>query len=96
MYKRSDPDQRALFRDDRITSKDYLESCRSLARTLVRRYGEATTDDIRRMAPTPDWINPSVLGHVFKRKEFKQLGLRKRKMNKGGGGFVIRWGEKNG
>lgn len=54
---------------------DFLEHCRSLAVQIARRQGEVSINDIRKLIAVPFGTHPSVLGAVFRTKQFRKIGL---------------------
>lgn len=53
---------------------EFLERCRSLARLICRERGQVSINDIREFITVPPGVHPSVLGGVFRGKEFKRVG----------------------
>jgi hypothetical protein len=54
---------------------DFLNHCRSLAVQIAKRQGEVSINDIRRHIQVPSGTHPSVLGAVFRTKQFRKVGL---------------------
>jgi len=54
---------------------DFLDHCRSLAVQIARRQGEVSINDIRKLIAVPFGTHPSVLGAVFRTKQFRKIGL---------------------
>jgi hypothetical protein len=54
---------------------DFLNHCRSLAVQIARRQGEVSINDIRKHIQVPSGTHPSVLGAVFRTKQFRKIGL---------------------
>lgn len=54
---------------------NFLEHCRSLAVQIARRQGEVSINDIRKHIQVPTGTHPSVLGAVFRTKQFRKVGL---------------------
>jgi hypothetical protein len=54
---------------------DFLNHCRSLAVQIASRQGEVSINDIRKHIQVPSGVHPSVLGAVFRTKQFKKIGL---------------------
>lgn len=52
----------------------FLERCRSLAVLVCKQRGEASINDIRAIIEVPPGVHPSVLGAVFRTKQFKSVG----------------------
>jgi len=57
-----------------VRDSDFLEHCRSLALQIARRRGEVSINDIRAHLQVPVGVNPSVLGAVFRTKQFRKIG----------------------
>jgi len=53
----------------------FLERCRSLAVMICRERGTVSINDIRQFIEVPPGVHPSVLGAVFRTKQFKKVGL---------------------
>jgi hypothetical protein len=53
---------------------EFLSTCRALAIAVCRRQGTVSINDIRAQVTLPAQMNPSVLGAVFKTKQFKAVG----------------------
>lgn len=53
----------------------FLERCRSLAVMICRERGTVSINDIRQFIDVPPGVHPSVLGAVFRTKQFKKVGL---------------------
>jgi hypothetical protein len=54
---------------------EFLSRCRSLAMQIAMRKGEVSINDIRAHIQVPSGVHPSVLGAVFRTKQFKKVGL---------------------
>jgi len=54
---------------------EFLTHCRSLAVQIARRQGEVSINDIRKHIQVPSGTHPSVLGAVFRTKQFRKIGL---------------------
>ena len=55
---------------------EYLESARKVADSLWRENQQPiSTDDIRARIQPPEGVNPTVMGAVFKSKEWTAVGL---------------------
>ena len=54
---------------------EFLNHCRSLAVQIARRQGEVSINDIRKHIQVPTGTHPSVLGAVFRTKQFRKVGL---------------------
>ena len=52
----------------------FLSTCRALALEVCRRQGTVSINDIRAQVTLPAEMHPSVLGAVFKTKQFKAVG----------------------
>ena len=53
---------------------EFLERCRNLARLICRERGQVSINDIREFVTVPSGVHPSVLGAVFRTKEFRPVG----------------------
>lgn len=53
---------------------DFLARCRALAVEIAKRQGTVSINDIRANITLPAEMNPSVLGAVFKGKQFQACG----------------------
>ena len=51
---------------------EFLNHCRSLAIQIARREGEVSINDIRKHIQVPAGVHPSVLGAVFRTKQFQK------------------------
>lgn len=81
-----------LINDDpKETSLDWLDKAKQVARDLIRKEGESNTDEVCRIVPVPEGLNPAVRGFVHRGSEFRKIGVKPRELNKGGGGYVDRW-----
>jgi len=58
-----------------IRDSEFLTHCRSLAVQIARRQGEVSINDIRKHIQVPSGTHPSVLGAVFRTKQFRKVGL---------------------
>lgn len=54
---------------------EFLERCRSLAALICREKGQVSINDVRQYITVPPGVHPSVLGAVFRTKQFKKVGL---------------------
>jgi hypothetical protein len=52
----------------------FLEHCRVLARMLATEQGKVSINDIRARVKIPPGMHPSVLGAVFRIKQFQAVG----------------------
>jgi hypothetical protein len=52
----------------------YLYAARAIAKRICENVGEVTINDIRDQLPPPASMHPSVLGAVFRNKQFKHTG----------------------
>jgi len=52
----------------------FLERCRALAVLVCTQRGEVSINDIRAIIEVPPGVHPSVLGAVFRTKQFKSVG----------------------
>jgi hypothetical protein len=57
-----------------VRDADFLNSCRSLAMQIAKRKGEVSINDIREHIKVPSGVHPSVLGAVFRTKQFRKIG----------------------
>lgn len=64
--------QLALF-ESRDT--EFLSRCRALAVVVCRQQGQVSINDIRDRMLIPAHIHPSVLGAVFRSKQFQAIGF---------------------
>ena len=55
---------------------DYVHAAKDLAITLAKRNGEVMSEDVRKIMPIPDGINPSVMGAVMKHKNLVPVGIK--------------------
>ncbi len=53
----------------------FLERCRALAVLVCKQHGQVSINDIRRFVEVPPGVHPSVLGAVFRTKQFKRVGF---------------------
>ena len=53
---------------------EWLEEARSAAYTIGSRGGTVTIDDVRRVCPPPDDVDPRVMGAVFTRSDWRKVG----------------------
>jgi len=58
-----------------VRDSEFLTHCRSLAVQIARRQGEVSINDIRKHIQVPSGTHPSVLGAVFRTKQFRKVGL---------------------
>jgi hypothetical protein len=58
-----------------VRDAEFLTRCRSLAMQIAMRKGEVSINDIRAHIQVPNGVHPSVLGAVFRTKQFKKIGL---------------------
>lgn len=54
----------------------WIESCRSVARTLLARKPAITIEDVLELNPRPDYVHKNATGVVFKHKDFKPISWR--------------------
>jgi len=64
--------QLALFE---IRDTEFLSRCRALAVEVCRTQGTVCINDIRARIQLPEGMHPSVLGSVFKSKQFQAIGF---------------------
>lgn len=57
-----------------IRDAEFLDTCRALAVEVCRRQGTVSINDIRAGISLPTSMHPSVLGAVFKTKQFQACG----------------------
>jgi hypothetical protein len=53
----------------------FLERCRALAVLVCKQQGQVSINDIRAFIEVPPGVHPSVLGAVFRTKQFRKVGL---------------------
>ena len=53
----------------------FLERCRALAVMTCKQQGDVSINDIRRFIEVPPGVHPSVLGAVFRTKQFRRVGF---------------------
>ena len=53
----------------------FLERCRALAVLVCTQRGEVSINDIRSIIEVPPGVHPSVLGAVFRTKQFTRVGF---------------------
>lgn len=53
----------------------FLERCRALAVMLCKQNGKVSINDIRQFIEVPSGVHPSVLGAVFRTKQFTAVGF---------------------
>jgi len=53
----------------------FLSRCRALAVEICRQQGTVSINDIRAQLQIPADMHPSVLGAVFRNKQFQKVGL---------------------
>ena len=53
----------------------FLARCRALAVLVCKERGEVSINDIRAIIEVPPGVHPSVLGAVFRTKQFVKIGL---------------------
>jgi hypothetical protein len=56
------------------TDHQFLERCRALAVLICRQQGQVSINDIRAYIEVPPGVHPSVLGAVFRTKQFQKVG----------------------
>jgi hypothetical protein len=72
-------DQGRVIRDAQLNlfqvrDAEFLQRCRALAVEIARRQGTVSINDIRAGIQLPAEMHPSVLGAVFKTKQFQACG----------------------
>lgn len=63
-----------------ITRKEFLESCRWIARKIAKAKGNVTIDDVRNEVKIPLNIDARVLGAVFNTPDFEKVGYTSTKI----------------
>jgi hypothetical protein len=58
-----------------VRDAEFLTRCRNIAMQIAMRKGEVSINDIRAHIQVPSGVHPSVLGAVFRTKQFKKIGL---------------------
>lgn len=58
-----------------VRDADFLKRCRALAVAICQQQGTVSINDVRAQIALPAEMNPSVLGAVFKTKEFQAIGF---------------------
>jgi hypothetical protein len=53
---------------------EFLERCRAIAVMVCKLRGEVSINDVRTLVEIPDGVHPSVLGAVFRTKQFQGIG----------------------
>lgn len=56
------------------TDHQFLARCRALAVLVAKQAGQVSINDIRQIIEVPPGVHPSVLGAVFRTKQFKRIG----------------------
>lgn len=64
--------QLALFQ---VRDNEFLTRCRALAVEICRRQGTVSINDIRAGIDLPAQLHPSVLGAVFRTRQFQAVGF---------------------
>jgi hypothetical protein len=64
--------QLALFE---ARDSEFLSRCRTLAVAICEKQGSVSINDIRSQISIPDGMHPSVLGAVFRTKQFQAVGF---------------------
>lgn len=54
---------------------EFLERCRSVARQVCKERGQVSINDVRASVTVPSGLHPSVLGAVFRGKDFQVIGF---------------------
>lgn len=78
--------------------KEYLETCRAIARHLAVRNirHETNIDQVREHFKAPDWINPKFFGAVFANdRDWEQVGYTKSVRKEANGRPIGIWRYKN-
>ena len=58
-----------------VRDSEFLTNCRNLAIQIAMRQGEVSINDVRKHIQVPSGTHPSVLGVVFRTKQFRKIGL---------------------
>ena len=58
-----------------VRDSEFLTNCRNLAIQIAKRQGEVSINDVRKHIQVPSGTHPSVLGAVFRTKQFRKIGL---------------------
>lgn len=53
---------------------DWLSQARAVAVDFARKNGRVTIDDVRKVLPPPEDIDPRIMGAVFAGKQFVRVG----------------------
>lgn len=64
--------QLALFES---RDKEFLAECRAVAVQICQEFGTVSINDIRQRVAIPAEMHPSVLGAVFRNKQFEACGF---------------------
>lgn len=57
-----------------VRDYEFLQSCRAAAVAIAKARGSVSINEVREAVELPPNLNPSVLGAVFKSKDFKPVG----------------------
>lgn len=55
---------------------DWVSRAREVAVYLAKQHGEVTINDVYRVLPRPEGINPNASGSVMRCKELRMIGVR--------------------
>lgn len=58
---------------------EWLDRARAMARQIAIKRGVVTSDDLWKACPPPAEVDPRVMGAVFQKEEFTQVGYVKSK-----------------
>jgi hypothetical protein len=58
-----------------VRDSEFLCRCRTLAVQICQQQGSVSINDIRSQISIPDGMHPSVLGAVFRGKQFRAVGF---------------------
>lgn len=73
MYTAEQARDMIMLEHERVKA-GYLWAARTIAARICKQKGEVTINDIRDQLPPPESMHPSVLGAVFRNKQFKHTG----------------------
>lgn len=62
-----------------IRDYEFLQSCRAAAVAIAKARGHVSINEVREAVTLPPNVNPSVLGAVFKGKQFRPVGYTEAK-----------------
>lgn len=73
MYTAEEARDIIMLEHERVKA-GYLWAARAIAKRICERVGEVNINDIRDQLPPPASMHPSVLGAVFRNKQFQHTG----------------------